>query len=92
MAAQREVLRQRSRQRPREAEDQQIIDEKRKGEATMSTVSIYEIAGHENPVFLNEIPLRDDLEAMEYADQLAKEEPDKLYVVRNIYGRIIYQR
>lgn len=58
----------------------------------MSTVSIYVIAGRESPVFLNEIPLRDDLEAMEYADQLAKEEPDKLYVVKDIYGRIVYQR
>lgn len=58
----------------------------------MSTVSIYEIAGRKTPVFLNEIPLRNDLEATEYADQLAREEPDKLYVVKNIYGQIVYQR
>lgn len=60
----------------------------------MCSVVIYDsVAGtHKAPAFVNEIPMRNVMEAVEYADQLAKETPERTYIVYNDLRQKVYQR
>lgn len=60
----------------------------------MCSVVIYDsVAGTKNsPAFINEIPMRNVMEAVEYADQHAKETPERTYIVYNDLRKKVYQR
>lgn len=54
----------------------------------MCTVMIYNTDGQ----FINEIPVRDTLEGQRYADQLATENPHRVYDVMDGSRRKVYSR
>ena len=54
----------------------------------MSTVLIFDA----NLRFINEIPMPTTLAGIQYADQLAAENPGRLYVVTDEHRQKVYQR
>ena len=60
----------------------------RKEKETVSTVQIFDA----NLRFVNEIPMPNTLAGIQYADQLAVENPGRLYVVTDERRQKVYQR
>lgn len=54
----------------------------------MSTVQIFDA----DLRFVNEIPMPNTLAGIQYADQLAAENPGRLYVVMDEHRQKVYQR
>ncbi len=70
----------------RQPERLRHIHEKEK--KNMSTVLIFDA----NLRFINEIPMPTTLAGIQYADQLAAENPGRLYVVTDEHRQKVYQR
>lgn len=70
----------------RQPERLRHIQEKEK--KNMSTVQIFDA----NLRFVNEIPMPNALAGIQYADQLAAENPGRLYVVTDEHRQKVYQR